>query len=306
MLVFGAADHVGGPLADYITKKSPDTPLRLATSSSHKTRALAARYPAAEVISANYFDFESLKTSLGDVHGVFVITPDFFDELTAMSHLIDAVRHAGTVRQIVRICADTPGMSLDQLPRKLYRMGPGPAHQHFEAQLILKASGLPVTLLNSLGYFMDDFTTHFSPPLKQKRMLVVPHERQMCFTDTRDLGEVAARLLLDDPDKHVGNYYEMNSGEPPITFRQVAEMIAEVTGESITYDPSPETFLTEMGPIIQKVTGDDRAADYFLVNWEMERDHQHRWFGSPFAETILGRKPTRLRSWFEEHRVQLL
>lgn len=306
ILVFGAGDHVGGPLAHYVLKSHPEVELRVATSNPSRVPQLQAKFDGAKAVHADYFDEQSLVDALEGVNGIFVITPDFFDEITAMSNLVSAVRQCSAVDHIVRIAADTPGMALHKLPRDLYKMGPGPAHQHFEAQAVLNASALPITHLNSLGYYMDDFLIHFSPPLKEKRLLVVPYDRKMCFTNTDELGEAAARILLEGPAKHAGEYYEFNSGQDPRTFREVAELIAKTTGEKIEYDPSPERFLAELGAVLEQVTGDGRAARYFIKNWEMERDHQDAFFGSSFGEAILGRKPKTLERWFEENREELL
>jgi NmrA-like family len=306
ILVFGAAAHVGGPLAQFIATAAPETKLRLATSSNNKHAALQATFPTAEVVTANYFDEESLVSALKDVHGVFVITPDFFDEITGMEIFVRAIRRSPSVDHIVRLLADTPGMSLAMLPSELRNLGPGPAHQHFEAQAILNASGLPVTYLNSLGYFMDDFLIHFSPPLKSKRKLVIPYDRKMCFTECAELGEAGARLLLQGPDRHAGCYYHFNNAEPPRLFSEVAKLMSEVTGETVVHDGSPETFIAELGPLLKELTGDDRAARYFVVNWQMERDHQDAFFASDWSAEILDRQPTTLKAWLVARKDVLL
>jgi len=306
LLVFGAGDHVGGPLARYILENHPEIELRVATSNPSRIEKLASEFGGAQAVHADYFDERSLIKALQGVNGIFVITPDFFDEITAMGNLVAAVRQSPAVDHIVRIAADTPGMALHKLPWDLYKMGPGPAHQHFEAQAVLNASALPVTYLNSLGYYMDDLLIHFSPPLKQKRLLVIPYDRIMCFTNTGELGECAARILIDGPAKHAGKYYEFNSGEDPRPFSEVAKLISEKTGEEIEYDPSPERFLEELGGVLEQVTGDGRAAKYFIKNWEMERDHQDAFFGSSFGESILGRKPKTLERWVEENSSALV
>jgi hypothetical protein len=38
----------------------------------------------------------------------------------------------------------------------------------------------------------------------------------------------------------------------------------------------------------------------------MERDYQEAYYGSTFGERILGRKPTTLREWLQEHKDRLL
>jgi len=306
ILVFGAAAHVGGPLAAFITGASPHTRLRLATSSEAKHAQLHQAFPSAEVVTANYFDEESLTAALHDVTGVFVITPDFFDEVTGMEIFVRAVRRSPRVDHIVRLLADTPGMSLAKLPKELRNLGPGPAHQHFEARAILNASALPVTYLNSAGYFMDDFLIHFSPPLKQSRKLVIPYDRKMCFTECGELGEAGARLLLQGPEAHAGRYYDFNNAEPPRLFSEVAALISLVTGQHVEHDGDPETFIRELGPLLKELTGDDRAARYFVVNWQMERDHQDAFFGSDWSATILERQPTTLEAWLTTHKSELL
>lgn len=306
ILVFGAAAHIGGPLAAFVATNSPHTTLRLATSSGIKHAQLSDQFPTAEVVTANYFDEESLITALQDVNGVFIITPDFFDEVTGMEILVRAIRRSPSVDHIVRLLADTPGMSLAKLPKELRNLGPGPAHQHFEAQAILNASALPVTYLNSAGYFMDDFLIHFSPPLKQSRKLVIPYDRKMCFTECGELGEAAARLLLQGPAAHAGRYYDFNNAEPPRLFSDVAALISRVTGEHVEYDGDPDTFIREVGPLLKELTGDDRAARYFVINWQMERDHQDAFFGSDWSASILKRQPTTLEAWLTEHKSALL
>lgn len=305
ILVFGAAAHVGGPLASFVTSQSPQISVRVATSCEAKHGALRNQFPTAEVVTANYFDEESLVSALHDVNGIFIITPDFFDEITGMEILVRAIRRSPSIDHIVRLLADTPGMSLAKLPKELRNLGPGPAHQHFEAQAILNASALPVTYLNSAGYFMDNFI-HFSPPLKKSRKLVIPYDRKMCFTECRELGEAAARLLIQGPAKHAGQYYNFNNGESPRLFSDVAALISKVSGERVEHDGDPDTFIAELGPLLKEMTGNDRAANYFVVNWKMERDHQDAFLASDWASEILQRTPTTLEAWLTSHCSDLL
>lgn len=306
LLIFGAADHVGCPLARFVAETTPSIDLTLVTSRSEKAASLSAQFPTADIAIANYFDVESMISALKGATGVFVITPDFFNEITAMGNLVAAIKKTPTVNHIVRIVADTPGMSLEKLPRELYEIGPGPAHQHFEAQTVLNASGLPVTHLNSCGYYMDDFLIHFAPPLREKRTLIIPYERKICFTDTDELAEAAARILIQGPSSHAHQYYDFNSGEAPRTFRSAAELLTQVTGETIQYDPNPASFLEAAGPLLKQITGTDRAAQYFILNWQMERDHQDAFYASSFGEKILGRKPKSLKQWMLQHRYELI
>jgi uncharacterized protein YbjT (DUF2867 family) len=304
--VFGAGAHIGGPLAQFVQKTSPHTALRLVTSSPGKVSTLKESFPGAEVAVASYFDVPALETAFDGVGAIFIVTPDFLDDQTAMANVVAAAKTAGTVTRIVRVLADLPGMSLDKLPAQMRAMGHGPAMQHFQARDVLDASGISITYVNSPGWFMDDFLIHFAGPLKTKHKVVIPYDRLICFTDTRDLGEACGRLLLSDDPEFVGRYHNFNSGERPRRFSEAVAMMSDVVGTQIAYDPSPEGFLAELGPTLFQITGDNHAAEYFIVNWAMERDYQEAYYGSTFGQRILGRQPTTLYDWLVEHKDNLI
>jgi uncharacterized protein YbjT (DUF2867 family) len=303
ILVFGASGHIGGPLARFVATSSPGTPLRLVTSSREKVKSLRSELPQADVMVASYLDAHSLTAALDGVEGMFVVTPDFIDEERAMSNLADAARAAGSLRHAVRIVGLPPNASFE-VPAGIEH--PGPAIQHRRAVSTLRDGGVPLTVLNSMGYFMDDLLIHFSGPLKRDRTLVVPYERRMCFTHPAELGEVAARILLAGPEAHAGEVRHFNSGEDPIPFRDVAALLGEVLGTQIAYDPSPERFLAEVGPALEQLTGDGGAAHGLLTDFRAEQEHQSAFFGSPLGEELLGRRPTSLREWMEANRDALL
>jgi uncharacterized protein YbjT (DUF2867 family) len=304
--VFGAGAHIGGPLAQFVQRASPQTALRLVTSSPSKTASLKDRFPGTELAVASYFDVPALEAAFDGVDGIFIVTPDFIDDQTAMANVAAAAKKSGTVTRIVRVLADLPGMSLDKLPADMRAMGHGPAMQHFQAREVLDASGISISYVNSPGWFMDDFLIHFAGPLKAKHKVVIPFDRLICFTDTRDLGEACGRILLSEDPEFVGRYHNFNSGEPSRRFSEAVAMMSDIVGTTITYDPTPEGFLAELGPTLFQMTGDNHAAEYFIVNWAMERDYQEAYYGSTFGQRILGRQPRTLRDWLIEHKDRLI
>jgi uncharacterized protein YbjT (DUF2867 family) len=300
LLVFGASGHIGGPLARRVRETSPRTALRLATSSAQKQEVLQRDFPGADVVVADYLDGASLATALEGVEGVFIVTPDFFDEERGMGNLVDAVQRAGTVQRAVRIVGVPPNISFETDGDDS-----SPAMGHVRAVQLLRRGGVPLTVLSCAGYLMDDLAIHFGDPLRQKRTLVVPYERRMCFTDPADLGEMAAHLLLRPDDLHLDQTYFVNSGEEPMTFRRVAELLAEVLGVAIAYDPSPEGFVRELGPLLTRITGDEQAAQRLLGDFRAEQEHESSVAASPVGGLLLGRRPTTLRQWIEAHRDAL-
>jgi uncharacterized protein YbjT (DUF2867 family) len=56
------------------------------------------------------------------------------------------------------------------------------------------------------------------------------------MTDVRDIAECAARVLLDDPDRHHGQTYTL-TGPRSLTFDEVADQLSLALGRPITYLP---------------------------------------------------------------------
>ena len=303
IVVFGASGRLGGPVARFISRHAPDVRLCLVTSREEMKPALREAFPDAQIALADYFDAASMKAALAGAEGVFLVTPDFLDEQAAMPIFARAVREAGTVVHIVRIVGDPPGMTLERIPAAL--QGRGTATQHLIAKRVLDAERLPITYLNIAAYLLDNFI-RIGQAIREQHLLIAPCDRLMAFVDPRDVAEAAARILLSPNHRHIGQYYHIDNGHDLMRFSAVAAAMSEVLGGRITHDGTPETFMRELGPHFNRQLGDPRAADYFLHYFNFEYENETVWRRTDFAETILGRKPTTLRAWLQEHRAMLM
>lgn len=309
ILVFGASAHIGGPLAHHVQQAAPNVRLRLATSAPDKAAQLKTQFPNAEVVTASYYDLPSMRAALKGIDGVFLISPDFLDEEIAMAVFRRAVLDAGTVRHIIRILADPPGVTLKRVPPEMHAFGGGTAVQNLIAKDFLERSGLPVTYLNSAGWYFDNYLSWLAPPILSKRTLVMSSPRKVLYFDPRELGEVAARILLSDDARHIGGSYQCDNGHDYLSFADVAAMMSEVFGIPIAYDGTEETFTREIGEPARAywsnvgafANGVDPAA-YFLAYWRFEQANEHAWRRTDFVERILGRKPKTMRQWLEENK----
>ncbi|MDR7156823.1 uncharacterized protein YbjT (DUF2867 family) [Sphingobium xenophagum] len=298
--VFGAAGRVGQPLADYVRYAAPDVCLRLITSSAAAVSGLQNGYPAADVVVANYLDPDSLKPALEDMEGIFVVTPSGLDEVRAMQNLIAAVRAAGTVKHIVRVVGYGPESTLDQVPEELAARG-GDGSQHYIAKAELARSGLPVTFLNCGATFMDNLLLA-SGGIRDRDLFIYP-PLYVPFVDARDVGEVGARLLLSDDVRHISQFHTMNNGQDQLSSEEIAEMMSDILRRHIAYDGSRETFMKELGPLLDQRAGRAGEAEYrwdYVQFWE--NTNSVIWSLNNFAERMLGRRPTTLRAWLMEHK----
>jgi uncharacterized protein YbjT (DUF2867 family) len=303
MLVFGASGRIGGPLARFARFHAPDVKLRLATSTSAKAAQLEAEFPDAEVVGADYLDADSLTAALSGAEAVFLVTPDFLDEVAAMENFVAAFERAGSVRHVVRILGDLPNMTLERISDALH-FRKGTAVQHFAARQVLEGAKLPVTYVNSAAYYMDDYL-YWTAAVRRSGRLLMPYDRVVAYIDPRELGEVAGRILLSGDPRHIDQHYNIDNGQDLIRFEEATRMLAEVLRQEIEYVDDPDVFLAEAGPRYVELFGEggDR---YYMECFRFEQENQFAFRRTDFAESVLGRKPKTLRAWFEEHREVLL
>lgn len=299
VLIFGAAAHIGGPLAAFLAREAPSIHLRLVTRSPTKAEALRKAFPSAEIVNADYADLPSMRKAVDGMEGVFVITPGGTDERSAMTNLIDALKASGSVIHLLRQVGLQPEANLRRVPESLRGQGLGLPIQHAFAKQMLDDSALPVTYLNCGATFMDNFIVlGMHHGLRRERKLIWP-ERLIPWIDPRDVGEVAARLFLSDNHRHIGQFHTLNNGHDLMRFHEVAELMSAVWNEPISYDSSKESFFANYAQIGRRLP----------ILWEFfqyEQDNEVVWARNDFVERMLGRKPITLREWLIEHRDAVL
>lgn len=298
ILIFGAAAHIGRPLAEFLTREAPSIRLRLSTSSPEKAKVLQSSFPQADVVVASYQDQLSLVSAARGAQGVFVLTPSGTDEGPAMTNLISALKQVGDATHVIRLLGMQPESKLARIPQSIRDFGRGLPTQHPAAKAMLDESDLPVTYLNSGATFMDNFLG-MKEGLIRDRCLIWP-ERLIPFIDTRDIAEVAGRLFLSDNHRHIGQFHTMNNGHDILRFSDVARLMSEVWNEPISHDGSASRFMEEyahMGKVRLQYLW-----DFFMY----EQDNEVVWSRNDFVERTIGRKPTTLRAWLEENRTAML
>jgi uncharacterized protein YbjT (DUF2867 family) len=301
VLVFGAAGHLGLPVARWISYHDPAVQLRLATRNNKSRMSLAQEFPDAEIIAADYLDADAMKAALDGVSAVFVVTPDFLDEKQAMENLVAGARAAGDMRVIVRIQGVLPNVKPSDVPRDMRDLG-GPATQHFVARSILNDSGLPVVHLNMVAYLTDDLL-RWGNPIREYDLLSMPYNRRAAWVDPADVGEAAARIILSHDDRHIGHQYDVDNGHDVLEFDEVARMLSDVLQRRIGYDDSVETWRKLMGARYNQLWRG--GEEYFLKFYEFE---QHREFAARTSGTLgwlLQRPPLTLRGWMQINAANL-
>ncbi|HJT40713.1 MAG TPA: NmrA family NAD(P)-binding protein [Sphingobium sp.] len=300
--LFGGANEISKSAARFISRHDPDVALRLLVRRTEARAELQELFPDADIRMADYFDRDSLVAGLDGIDAAFVITPDFFDETTAMTNVVHAARTAD-IQHIVRMTGDPPGMSLDRVPDFIKRAGNVPSIQHLYARAVLEASGLPVTFLNSAAYYMQTMATPlFADPVKKDQVLVMPCDKTMTFIDKADIGECVATLLLSDDHRHIGASYHLNNGHDLLCFKEFAALLSDVLGRHIDFDESEGRFLSYHAEPLKALLNIPDAGKLILEMFKFETAHEHAWRRSDIVEHLLGRPARTLRDWLEDNK----
>ncbi|WP_049976425.1 NmrA family NAD(P)-binding protein [Azospirillum sp. B506] len=253
-----------------------------------------------EVVQANYFEQASLDAAVEGIEGLLVLTTTGLPEEPAMSNLVAAIRKAGCLIHMLRVVGMQPDTNLRRIPQPLRDFGLGLEIQHPIARQVLDDAEMPVTYLNVGASYMDNFL-RMIPPLQQDSLLPWP-DRLVAYVDPREVGEAAARLILSDDARHVGQFYTLNNGEAPLRTSEVARMMSEVFLRRIRHDGSREALDGYFKPLVDSGLVPPGVPDYLWNFFLYEEANAPVWVPNQFLERTLGRKPGTLRTWLQEHR----
>jgi nucleoside-diphosphate-sugar epimerase len=298
--VFGASGHIGGPLAGYLRFHAPNIRLRLIGTTPGKVAGLRQAYPGTEVVQASYFDQPSLDDALAGIEGLFVVTSEPTDEAPAMTNLVAAVKKADCLIHMIRIVGMQPYRNDRRLPKALLEYRLGIEIQHPIACEILNEAELPVTYLNIWASYMDNLLRTI-PAVVDRGTLYWP-ERRMTYVDPREVGEAAARLLLSDDPLHLYQFHTLNSGERQISSGEVAQMMSEVFLRKIAWDGSLDSVMQTFAKPVELGLISTAHVAYLREFFGFMAEIEHQWVPNQFLERTLGRQPTTLRAWLQEHR----
>lgn len=319
-LVFGANGHIGGPAVEWILQRHPTAHVRAATSSPKSLATLAAKYPKAEAIIADYLDLASLEAAFKGVDAAFIIAPDFLDEKVAMGNVAKVAAATPGLQRLIRLIGDPPGLREEsEVSEKLRSFKGGTAVQHARARKALSSANVPVVYYNIAAWFMEDFATFLRPPLIKRHTLVMPYDRTMNFIATRDIGRGAAELMLDPSRTEVGQTYHMHNGvDMMLKFSDVPQIFTAALGTPFFYDDSVAAFLDELGDSMREYFSEtEDAVGYYLAYCEWEREMTLKLLAASavgdlllgekdFCPQALGFEPLTFTDWVKENRAQFV
>src|SRR5690349_20325310 len=211
ILVTGATGATGGAAARALLAAGQRP--RVLVRNAERARDLEAA--GAELAIGAIVDRPALESALEGVDRMYLMSPVGPELIAQEVQLLDAAVSAD-VRAVVRLSV------IDVDPHSPVRF----LRDHAAGDTALEAAGIPYVTLHTNDFMQNWFNT-----LQGEMAFVSPADVPIASIDTRDVGEVAAAVLLD-PDRHIGNAYTL-TGPEALTRREQAAILGEALGREI-------------------------------------------------------------------------
>jgi len=223
IVVTGATGQLGRLVIATLLKKVPASGIIAAVRNVEKARDIAAL--GVQVRHADYNQPLMWDDALKGADSVLLISSSEVGQRTKQHRaVIDAARRAG-----VKLLAYTSVLRADTSPLGL-------AVEHKETEALIRASGIPFTLLRN-GWYTENYTAGISGALARGAVYGCAGEGRIASASRADYAEAAADALI--AENQAGRVYEL-AGDTAYTLAELAAEISRQSGKNIGYVNLPE------------------------------------------------------------------
>lgn len=281
ILLTGATGTVSRALIDALQASPAPVSLRALVRS--QTRSAELRAAGIETVTGDLDESESLQRAFEGVDELWLLTAPGPRAPENSMNALWAAKQAG-VKRVVRMSAI--GAAHDAPTRN--------GRLHALSDHELQASGLRWTLLRP-HFFMQNLLGFAAGIEREGNLYFNLGQGRLGMVDVRDIAEVAARVLLDDSDRHDGKIYTP-TGPRALSLADVADELGRATNAPVRYVPVPDeamrTSLLGFGvsPWISGMTVEYGRA--YATGWGD--------FTTTHVEDVLGRPPRSFESFARE------
>jgi NAD(P)H dehydrogenase (quinone) len=223
IVITGATGHLGRLVIAALLKKVPALGIVAAVRNGEKAKDLADK--GVHVRIANYNQPPAWGPALKGADKVLLISSsEVGQRLKQHQVVIDEARRAG-----VKLLVYTSVLHADTSPLGL-------AAEHKETEALIRASGIPFTLLRN-GWYTENYTAGISGALAHGAVYGCAGEGRIASAARADYAEAAAAVLI--AENQAGRVYEL-AGDSAYTLAELAAEISRQSGKKIGYVNLPE------------------------------------------------------------------
>ncbi|MDF3064610.1 MAG: NAD(P)-dependent oxidoreductase [Polyangiaceae bacterium] len=282
LLITGATGAVSSALIHALAGAGGVT-LRALVRDPNKAAPLRTR--GLQVVLGDLDEPESLAAAFEGVNDLWLLNSVSPRQPENSMNALWAAKHAG-VERVVRLSAI--GASHDAPTRN------GRLHALSDAELM--SSGLKWTILRP-HFYLQNLLMAAPAIAAQGNLYWDMGTGKLGMIDTRDVGEVAAKLLLSDPDSHHGKIYTP-TGPASVSLEEAASELSQGLGKPVRYVPVPHDAARQsmlesgMPPWVVGLLG------------EYSRAYANDWgnFTTTHLPDLLGRPARSVREFAADHR----
>lgn len=218
--ITGGAGQLGRLVIQKLKEKTPDAKIVALVRSTAKGADLGV-----ELRRADYSEPSTLEVALAGVDVLLLISSsEIGKRVIQHRNVIEAAKLAG-VKRIVY----TSLLHADSSPLEL-------APEHLETEAILKASGIPFTILRN-GWYTENYTASVKPAVAGGAFIGSAGDGRIASAARADYAEAAVAVLTGTD--HEGKTYEL-AGDVAYTLADLAAEISRQTGKTIPFRNLPE------------------------------------------------------------------
>lgn len=273
IVVTGATGQLGRLVIAALLKKTTASNLVAAVRNVEKAKDLAAL--GVQVRHADYTQPATWDAALKGADKVLLISSSEIGQ-RAQQHrnVIDAAKRAG-----VKLLAYTSVLHADTSPLGL-------ATEHRDTEAMIRASGVPFTLLRN-GWYTENYMASVPSALAHGAVYGCAGDGRISSASRADYAEAAATVLTSGTQ--AGKIYEL-AGDSAYTLTQLAAEISRRSGKSIKYENLPEV---EYKNLLVKVGLPEVVAD-LLADSDMGASKGALFDGGHQLSKLIGRPTTAL------------
>jgi NAD(P)H dehydrogenase (quinone) len=222
IVVTAATGQLGRLVIAELLKRTPAANIIAAVRNVDKAADLAAQ--GVQVRRADYTDPASLDAALQGASKVLLISSDALGQRVPQHrNVIDAA-----VRAKVGLLAYTSVLRADTSELGL-------AAEHKETEALLRASGLPVSILRN-GWYQENYTAGLGAALEHGAILGSAGQGRVAAAARADYAAAAAVVLTSAQPEAV---YEL-AGDDAFTLPELAAEVSRQSGKAVNYQDLPQ------------------------------------------------------------------
>jgi NAD(P)H dehydrogenase (quinone) len=281
ILVTGATGHFGKATIDHLLKKGIP-PHTIAALVRDEAKATELKVKGIQIRRGDYNNYASLQSAFTGIDKLLLVSGnDLQDRLKQQQNAVKAAREAGVKHILYTSFARRN--ETDTSP--IASVG----KSHLETENLIKASGIPYTLLlNSL--YTDVLPMFFGEQVLQTGIFLPAGNGKATFATRNDMAEAAANILIGHG--HENKIYTIGNTES-YSLQDAARILQEITGKPIAYvNPTAAEYiraLTEAGV-------PEAYISIFAGFSEAIKQGEFETAGNDL-EKLLGRKPATLHDY---------